>query len=102
MTAWFLLVCSVLGVVLGQFFYKRYSLTRERLWLVVGLGLFCLAVPCNMIAARDLGIGKVYVGQSLSYVLAPVLGMVFFAEPVARAHWKYFVLIMLGILIYAY
>ncbi|MFM2308585.1 MAG: Small Multidrug Resistance protein [Chloroflexota bacterium] len=100
--AWFFLVCSVLGVVLGQFFYKRYSMTQNRFWLIVGLGLFCLAVPCNMIAARDLGIGKVYVGQSLSYVLAPVLGMLFFAEPVARAHWKYFALIMGGILIYAY
>ena len=102
MLSWFVLIISVLSVVLGQFYYKRYSMTKNRLWLVLGLGLFCLAVPCNMIAARDLGIGKVYVGQSLSYILAPVLGMAFFAEPVARAHWKYFVLIMIGILIYAY
>ncbi len=102
MLAWILLLMGVLGVVLGQFYYKRYGQTKNRLWLIIGVGLFCLAVPCSMIAARDLGIGKVYVGHSLSYILAPVLGMMFYDEPVARAHWKYFVLIMIGILIYAY
>ena len=100
MLSWILLLMSVWGVVLGQFYYKRYGLTKNRLWLIIGLGLFCLAVPCNMIAARDLGIGKVYVGQSLSYILAPVLGMMFYDEPVARAHWKFFVLIMVGIIVY--
>ncbi len=100
MLSWILLLMSVLGVVLGQFYYKRYGLTKNRLWLIIGLGLFCLAVPCNMIAARDLGIGKVYVGQSLSYILAPVLGMMFYDEPVARAHWKFFALIMVGIIVY--
>lgn len=102
MIPWTILISGVLCVVFGQFFYKRYSQTKKVIWLVVGLGLFCLAVPCNMIAARDLGIGKVYVGQSLSYILAPLLGMWFFEEPVARTQWKYFLLIMLGILIYAW
>jgi multidrug transporter EmrE-like cation transporter len=102
MYAWTILIGGVLCVVFGQFFYKRYSQTKDLRWLVVGLGLFCLAVPCNMIAARDLGIGKVYVGQSLSYILAPVMGMWFFAEPVARTQWKYFFLIMIGILVYAW
>ncbi|MFM2032778.1 MAG: hypothetical protein RLZZ297_1543 [Chloroflexota bacterium] len=102
MTAWIVLVSGVLCVVFGQFFYKRYSQTTRWIWLVIGLGLFCLAVPCNMIAARDLGIGKVYVGQSLSYILAPMLGQWFFAEPIARGQWKYFLLIMLGIVVYAW
>ena len=102
MLPWIVLTLSVLGVVFGQFFYKRYSMTKDRRWLIIGLLLFCAAVPGNMIAARDLGIGKVYVGQSLSYILAPVLGMVFYKEPVARTQWKFFALIMLGIIIYAW
>ena len=102
MLPWIVLTSGVLGVVFGQFYYKRYSMTKDRRWLVLGLVLFCAAVPCNMIAARDLGIGKVYIGQSLSYVLAPILGMVFYNEPVARSHWKFFALIMLGVVVYAW
>ena len=102
MLPWVLLTLSFLGVVFGQFFYKRDSMTKDRLWLIIGLVLFCAAVPGNMIAARDLGIGKVYVGQSLTYILAPLLGMVFYDEPVARTQWKFFALIMVGIIIYAW
>lgn len=93
---------SVLCAVLGQLFYKRYSLSTQWVWLVVGLGLFSMAVPCTMLAARELGIGTVYVGSSLSYILAPVFGWWFFAEPVKSTQWKYFVLIMLGVVIYAW
>ena len=83
-------------------FYKRYGMTKRLIWLIVGLGLFCLAVPCTMIAARSLGIGTVYVGTSLSYILAPMLGWWFFAEQVKSSQWKYFGLIMLGVIVYAW
>ncbi len=100
--AWVLLLGSVLFAVLGQLFYKRYSSEKAFKWLVIGLTLFCLAVPCTMLAARDLGIGMVYVGSSLSYIIAPVFGALFFGEAVARSQWKYFVLIMLGVIVYAW
>ena len=100
--AWVLLLGSVLFAVLGQLFYKRYSTEKALKWLIIGLTLFCLAVPCTMLAARDLGIGMVYVGSSLSYIMAPVFGALFFGEAVARSQWKYFVLIMLGVIIYAW
>ena len=55
-----------------------------------------------MLAARDLGVGMVYIGSSLSYIIAPVFGWMFFDEAVARSQWKYFVLIMLGVIVYAW
>jgi multidrug transporter EmrE-like cation transporter len=100
--AWLFLLGSVIFAVLGQLFYKRYGMTKRWIWLIVGLGLFCLAVPCTMIAARSLGIGTVYVGTSLSYILAPMLGWWFFAEQVKASQWKYFGLIMLGVIVYAW
>jgi len=100
--AWIFLLGSVLFAVLGQLFYKRYSTQKARKWLIIGLTLFCLAVPCTMLAARDLGVGMVYIGSSLSYIIAPVFGWMFFDEAVARSQWKYFVLIMLGVIVYAW
>lgn len=100
--AYLFVLGSVVCAVVGQLLYKRYRSNRQWPWLLGGLGFFSLAVPCTMLAARDLGIGMVYVGSSLSYILAPVCGRWMFAEPIQPTHWKYFVLIMLGVVIYAW
>ena len=100
--AWLFLLGSVLFTVVGQLVYKQYSINKRMLLLIGGVGLFSLAVPCTMWAVRDLGIGMVYVGSSLSYVLAPLLGQIFFAEQVTIRQWGYFGLIMLGVGVYAW
>ena len=100
--AWVFLLGSVLFTVVGQLVYKQYSVNQHKLWLFGGLGLFSLAVPCAMWAVRDLGIGMVYVGSSLSYVLAPLFGQIFFREQITVRQWFYFGLIMLGIVVYAW
>jgi len=100
--AWLFLLGSVLFTVGGQLVYKQYSINRHTRWLIGGIGLFSLAVPCTMWAVRDLGIGMVYVGSSLSYVLAPLLGQVFFGELVTLRQWGFFGLIMLGVGVYAW
>lgn len=100
--AWLFLLGSVLFTVVGQLVYKQYSVNRQKLWLIGGIGLFSLAVPCTMWAVRDLGIGMVYVGSSLSFVLAPLLGQIFFGEQVTLRQWGFFGLIMLGVMVYAW
>lgn len=55
-----------------------------------------------MIVAHSLGVGTIYVGTSLSYILAPMLGWWFFDEKVKPSQWKYFGLIVLGIIVYAW
>ena len=37
MLPWIVLTSGVLGVVFGQFYYKRYSMAKDRRWLVIGL-----------------------------------------------------------------
>ena len=100
--AWLFLLGSVLFTVVGQLVYKQYSVNQHKLWLIGGIGLFSLAVPCTMWAVRDLGIGMVYVGSSLSYVLAPLLGQIFFGEEATLRQWGFFGLIMLGVMVYAW
>lgn len=100
--AWIFLLGSILFTVVGQLVYKQYSVNQHKLWLFGGIGLFSLAVPCTMWAVRDLGIGMVYVGSSLSYVLAPLLGQMFFGEQVTLRQWGFFGLIMLGVMVYAW
>lgn len=100
--AWIFLLGSVLFTVVGQLVYKQYSVNKQLRWLIGGIGLFSLAVPCTMWAVRDLGIGMVYVGSSLSFVLAPLLGQIFFGEQVTLRQWGFFGLIMLGVMVYAW
>lgn len=100
--AWLLMIGGAVFSVVGQLAYKQYSNNKQWLWLIGGLGLFSLAVPCTMWAVRDLGIGMVYVGSSISYILAPLLGQVFFGEHVTIRQWGYFGLIMAGVIVYAW
>lgn len=100
--AWIFLLGSVLFTVVGQLVYKQYSTNKRLPWLIGGIGLFSMAVPCTMWAVRDLGIGMVYVGSSLSYILAPLLGQFFFDEQVTMRQWGYFGVIMLGVVVYAW
>ncbi len=100
--AWILMIGGAVFSVVGQLAYKQYSHNKHWPWLIGGLGLFSLAVPCTMLAVRDLGIGMVYVGSSISYILAPLLGQIFFAEQVTARQWFFFGLIMAGVVVYAW
>lgn len=100
--AWGFLLASVLFTVLGQLVYKHYSNNKQLTWLIGGICLFSVAVPFTMWAVRDLGIGMFYVGSSLSYMLAPLLGQFFFNEAVTMRQWFYFGLIMVGVIVYAW
>jgi multidrug transporter EmrE-like cation transporter len=100
--AWVFLLASVLFTVLGQLVYKQYGMNKQMTWLLGGICLFSLAVPFTMWAVRDLGIGMFYVGSSISYMIAPLLGQFFFNESVTLRQWSYFGLIMLGVIVYAW
>ena len=100
MTAWLFLAVTVVATVSAQISFKYFHKSKARIHLVVAVGLFGLAVPCTIIAARDLGIGRVYVATALTYALAPVAGRIFFSERVNRTQWLALALISCGVLLY--
>lgn len=62
---------------------------------------FCFAVPFSFLAVTRLGIGKVYIGSALSYVLTPIMAEPLLGEKVERTHWKYLALITMGVIVYS-
>ncbi|MGH8084266.1 MAG: DMT family transporter [Lysobacter sp.] len=100
MAAWFFLGVTVIATVVAQLLFKYFHTSKARIHLVAAIGLFGLAVPCTIIAARDLGIGRVYIAMALTYALAPVAGRIFFNERVNRTQWFALALISSGVLLY--
>lgn len=98
--AWFALAVTVFATVAAQLLFKHFHTSKQRVHLLVAIALFGLAVPCTIIAARGLGIGRVYIGASLTYVLASLAGRLLFKEKMGRVQWLALGLIVLGVLIY--
>lgn len=100
MTGWLFLALSVTATVTAQLAFKKHFLARRFAFLVHAIVLFCLAVPFTFLAARDMGIGKVYIGSALSYVLTPIAAHFAFGERLKREQWAALSLIVAGVVVY--
>jgi multidrug transporter EmrE-like cation transporter len=101
MSGWFFLMLTILATVAAQLFFKLSHLAGRRFYLLVAVGLFCSAVPCTLLATRDLGIGRVYIGAALSYVLTPVAAVWLFGERMRGSQWAALAVIVAGIALYS-
>ncbi|MGN2254335.1 DMT family transporter [Frateuria sp. GZRe12] len=101
MSGWFFLMLTILATVAAQLFFKLSHLAGRRFYLLVAVGLFCSAVPCTLLATRDLGIGRVYIGAALSYVLTPVAAVWLFRERMRGSQWAALAVIVAGIALYS-
>jgi multidrug transporter EmrE-like cation transporter len=101
MSGWFFLLLTIVATVAAQLFFKLSHLSARRRYALVAIVLFCSAVPCTLMATRDLGIGKVYIGAALSYVLTPIAAVWLFGERLRRSQWGALTIIVAGIAIYS-
>lgn len=101
MSGWLFLILTIMATVVAQLFFKLSHLAGRRFYLVIAVALFCSAVPCTLLAARDLGIGRVYIGAALSYVLTPVAAVWLFDERLRRSQWTALAVIVAGIALYS-
>lgn len=100
MIGWVFLAACILATVAAQLAFKTYFINRHRLFLITAALLFCAAVPCTYFAVRDLGIGRVYVGTALTYVITPLAAKRVLGEPLQRGQYLALGLILAGVLLY--
>lgn len=100
MSGWPFLAATIMVTVLAQLAYKTYYLRHKPWFLLAAIALFCLAVPCTYMAVRGLGIGRVYVGTALTYVITPLAARRVFDEHLGRNHLLALCLIVAGVVVY--
>jgi multidrug transporter EmrE-like cation transporter len=100
MTGWLFLGITILATVVAQLAFKQYFLSRRKLFVPTAAVLFCLAVVCTYFAVRSLGIGRVYVGAALTYVLAPLAAHRLLGERLGRNQLLALGLIVAGVVVY--
>ncbi len=100
MSGWVFLAITILATVAAQLAFKQYFLLRRALFLSAAVVLFCLAVLSTYFSVRELGIGRVYVGAALTYVLTPLAARRLFDEHLGRGHYVALALILAGIVVY--
>lgn len=91
----------LLATAAAQIAFKHYHHARRRSSLIIALALFASCPPITVLAARQLGIGKVYVLMSLSYALVAYMGMKLFDERVSGKQLQGLALITIGCILYA-
>ncbi len=91
----------LLATATAQVAFKHYHHARRRSSLLVALALFASCPPITVLAARQLGIGKVYVLMSLSYALVAFMGMRYFDERISSRQLQGLALVTLGCILYA-
>ena len=100
MNGWLFLGITIFTTVAAQLAFRQYFLSHRKLFIPVAAVLFCLAVICTYFAVRGLGIGRVYVGAALTYVLTPLAAHRLFGEHLGRNQLLALGLIMAGVAIY--
>lgn len=92
----------LLATASAQVAFKHYHHSARRSSLFIALALFASCPPITILAARQLGIAKIYVLMSLSYALVAFMGRQLFEERVTRKQLQGLALITLGCVIYAF
>ena len=100
MNGWLCLVITIFTTVAAQLAFRQYFLSRRALFIPAAAVLFCLAVVCTYFAVRGLGIGRVYVGAALTYVLTPLAAHRLFGEHLGRTKLLALGFILAGVVIY--
>ncbi|MGH8213289.1 MAG: DMT family transporter [Rhodanobacteraceae bacterium] len=100
MNGWIFLAITILATVGAQLAFRQHYLSRRPLFLPGAVVLFCLAVLCTYFAVHALGIGRVYVGAALTYVLTPLAARRLFGEHLGGGHYAALGLIVAGVIVY--
>jgi drug/metabolite transporter (DMT)-like permease len=100
--AYAMLLCVLLSTAAAQIAFKDWHQSGRRRALALAIVLFVCIPPVTILAARELGIGTVYVLMSLSYGLVALMGRLRFDERVSRRQVQGLALITLGCIVYTF
>jgi drug/metabolite transporter (DMT)-like permease len=94
------LTFAILGTALGQFFYKRFFLTKNFWYLILTLGCLGSVPVCTLVALKNLSLDTVYVATSITIGLTTILAVTFLNERLSRKDWFAIGCIISGVIIY--
>lgn len=100
MSGWLYVAASIVATVCAQISFKQYYVATRRIFLVLAIVLFALAVPFTFLAAHQMGIGRVYIVSALCYVLTPIAARYAFREYLDTRQWAALALIVAGVVVY--
>lgn len=97
------LICAIVLIASGHVSFKYYYVgPGHKRWLFVMAACFVCAQLANYIALHRLGIGMVYMAGALTHPLVILLSAKILHEQLGVRHYVSLVLIVTGILLYAY
>jgi drug/metabolite transporter (DMT)-like permease len=94
------LALAVIVSALGQVQYKRYSLSPNRLALVMTVLLFLMAPGFSYLALKGLGVDVVYMATSLNTFFVLVLSRMVLKERVEIGQYTSSLVIIIGVVVY--
>ena len=91
---------AILSTALGQFFYKKYSLTNNIVYLLITIFLFVITPVFSFLALKKIPVDVVYMFTSLTIFLVILFSKVFLNEEINKKTYVGVLLIIIGVLVY--
>lgn len=94
------LLGAILSTAFGQVFYKKYTTSRNQIYLITTVSLFVLAPIFSYIALQNISIDVVYVFTALTVFIVMLLSKFFLKEVIKKKTFQGVFLVLLGIVLY--
>lgn len=98
--SYFSLIAAILCTAVGQFFYKKFSLTKNRKYYLLTMTLFLLTPVFSFIALQNIPIDIVYIFTSLTILIVLILSGLFLKEKIMPRVYIGVFFILIGVIIY--
>jgi len=99
--SYFSLFLAVLCTAFGQFFYKKFALTKDRKYYIFTIILFLLIPIFSFLSLQNISIDIVYIFTALTIFIVMVLSRIFLDERINITTYIGVALILIGVIIYA-
>jgi len=93
-------IAAVISTSLALVSYKKYTISAEKLYLLLTISLFMFAPVLNFSALQYLTVDIVYMGSSLNGLIVLVLSHYYLDERVIARQFAGAILVFIGVLIY--
>jgi len=94
------LTFAIFTTALGQFFYKKYSLSHSYKFFYLTIILFIVTPVFSYMALKKIPIDIVYMFTSLTILIVLFLSKIFLNEKIASKTYVGVIFIILGVILY--
>ncbi len=94
------LILAIFCTAVGQFFYKKYSLTNKYYFLVLTIVLFVMTPVFSFLALKKIAIDIVYMFTSLTILIVLGLSIIFLKEKIELKTYIGILFIIVGVIVY--